>query len=117
MLQKHHPSVSQPQVRYFYMPASDGKAAEIIAIVNSDSDVIRIPIPEEDVILQAFFQRDVTAYETARFGEAATWRIFNSWEKLETDHARYNVCLDVMKMLLICKAAMPLQEQYAMAKA
>lgn len=114
MLQ-HHPHFAQPQVCYFYLPPQNGKPAEVIAVINSISDTIRIPVPEEDVELFAFFRRNATAAELKRFGERPTWRIFDSWAQLVLDHQKYRVSPAIIKLLLECSYSKPLDVQYAMA--
>ncbi|MBB6611219.1 hypothetical protein H7F15_09240 [Pontibacter sp. Tf4] len=111
----HHPYTSLPQVHYFYLPSQNGKPAEVIAVLNCTSDVIYIPVPEEDVELHAFFQRSITGAETRRFGDKPVWRIFNSWAELASDHQKYKVNPAVMELLLDCRTGKPLEEQYAVA--
>ncbi|MER2996163.1 hypothetical protein [Pontibacter populi] len=110
----HHPS-QLPQVCYFYLPSLNGKPAEVIAVLNSSSDTIYIPVPEEDVQLNAFFQRSITPAETRRFGTDSTWRIFTSWCDLETDHNKYGVSLAILDMLLNCRDNKPLKDHLAVA--
>lgn len=115
MLQHPHPCQGQHQVSYFYLPASNGKPAEIIVVLNSTSDTIQIPVPEEDVVLQVFFQRSITPAEAKRYGTEEIWRIFNTWPLLKADHAKYNVSPAVMELLLSCEKGKPLQEQFVLA--
>lgn len=84
-------------------------------VLNSASDTIQIPVPEEDVELHAFFQRSMAPAETLRFGSEQTWRIFSSWPQLKTDHAKYNVNPAIMELLLGCEKGKPLKEQYTLA--
>lgn len=112
MLQ-HHPN--QPQVSYFYLPSLNGKPAEVIAVLNSTAATIRIPVPEEDVELHAFFERSITAAESEQYGHESTWRIFTSWNQLESDHKEYGVGPAIMDMLLSCKASKPLHGHLAIA--
>lgn len=114
MLQ-HCPDTSQPQVRYFYLPSICGRPAEVIAVHNGDTNIIEIPVPEEDLELHAFFQRSITPTEIKQFGSAPIWRIFNSWTVLETDHQKYKVSPAIMEMLLSCKSSKPLYEYYVVA--
>ncbi|MBC5773945.1 hypothetical protein H8S95_07710 [Pontibacter sp. KCTC 32443] len=112
---QHHPNPSQQQVCYFYLPPLNDKSAEVIVVLNSSTDTIHIPIPEEDIELHAFFQRSLTAAEARRFGEEPTWRIFTSWSDLEADHRKYNVDPATMLMLLLAQDGKPLQEHFAVA--
>ncbi|WP_157578489.1 hypothetical protein [Pontibacter roseus] len=81
-----------PQVAYFYMPSSEGRPAEIIEIMNIDSRFIQVPMREEDVELESFFQRNMTEVEIYTFGTGQqVWQIFNSWGELAEDHVKFNV--------------------------
>ena len=112
----HHPNSDQlPQVYYFYLPSLNGKPAEVISVVNCTSDLIRIPMPEEDLELSAFFQRNITPTEYKKFGSKSTWRIFSSWSELETDHQKYKVSMATMLILLSYQQDKPLQEHLAVA--
>ena len=114
MLQ-HHPNTLQPQVSYFYLPSLNGKPAEVIVVLNSTANTIQIPVPEEDLELQAFFERSMTTAETTHFGKASTWRIFSTWNQLEADHKEYGVSPAVMDMLLSCRDHKPLHAYFAVA--
>ncbi|NDK57728.1 hypothetical protein [Pontibacter fetidus] len=104
-----------PQVCYFYLPSLNDKPAEVIGVVNCTSDTIRIPMPEEDLELSAFFQRNITPTEYEAFSNQSTWRIFSSWSELETDHQKYKVNLATMLILLSYQQDKPLQEHLAVA--
>lgn len=112
----HHPNSDQLlQVCYFYLPPLNGKPAEVITVLNCASDTIRIPMPEEDMELPAFFQRSITPTEYKEFGSKSTWRIFSAWSELETDHQKYKVSPATMVVLLGCQQDKPLQEHLAVA--
>ncbi|MEJ8758120.1 hypothetical protein WG947_13995 [Pontibacter sp. H259] len=112
---QYHPDKSQLQVCYFYLHPLNGKPAEIIVVLNSNCDTVQIPIPEEDLQLQAFFQRPITVHESNRFGTAPVWRIFDSWEKLEADHLKYKVSPATLKKLLHHRTSKPLRERFVIA--
>jgi hypothetical protein len=114
MLQ-HHPDTSQPQVCYFYLPPLTGKPAEVIVVLNANCETIRIPVPEEDLELQAFYQRSITSEEAKRFGNEPVWRIFDSWAQLELDHRRYKVNPTDVEQLASWKITMPLHQQLELA--
>jgi len=114
-MMQYHPDKSRQQVCYFYLDPQNGKPAEIIVVLNSNCDTVQIPVPEEDLQLQAFFQRPITKDETARFGSEPLWRIFDSWEKLEQDHQKYKVSPATMELLLRHKTTKPLHEHFAIA--
>lgn len=105
-----HPKCNQLQVCYYYLPSQNSKPAELIEIINSTASAIRIPVPEEDLELKAFFQRDMTQKEVERFGSDATWRIFSSWEELKADHEKYRVNPETIMLLMACKEFKPLHD-------
>jgi hypothetical protein len=105
-----HPKSSQLQVCYYYLPSQDSKLAELIVIINDATSSIRIPVPEEDLELHAFFHRELTQRESERFGLETTWRIFLSWEDLKSDHEKYKVSAETIALLMDCQELMPLQD-------
>jgi hypothetical protein len=101
------------QAAYFYLPASEGRPAEIILIVNSDKRFIEVPMREEDVVLESFFQRDMTDVEIKTLGNNQVWQIFGSWNDLADDHIRYQVSDYVLSELFYFKELFPLSEGMA----
>ncbi|WP_461490540.1 hypothetical protein [Pontibacter sp. HJ8] len=104
---------NQHQAAYFYLPASEGRSAEIILIVNSDRRFVQVPMREEDVVLEAFFQRDMTEMEINSFGTNQVWQIFGTWNDLADDHIRYRVSDYVLSELYYFKDLFPLSEGMA----
>ena len=101
------------QAAYFYMPASDERPAELIQILNCDSTYIQVPMREEDVMLDAFFVRDMTETEVQNFSGSQNWQIFVHWDDLHEDHVRYKVSDKVLKELEQFKQKFPLSESIA----
>ncbi len=111
-----HPENAQlQQVCYFYMPAQTDRPAEVITVINCKENTIRIPMPEEDVELFAFYKRSITFTEYLRFGSTPTWRIYTSWPELEAEHLELKVPAAVINMLLGHRDTRPLHEQTAVA--
>ncbi|TPE44693.1 hypothetical protein [Pontibacter mangrovi] len=81
-----HPKSSQAYVRYFYFPASKERPAEVIEVLNSPSETIVVPTREEDLELEAFFERPLSDREAAVYQSDETWKLFASWEELLQDH-------------------------------
>jgi hypothetical protein len=105
---------AQPhQAAYFYMPANDGRPAELIEILNCSRTYIHVPMREEDVMLDAFFVRDMTEVEIQNFSDAQVWQIFGSWDELLEDHHRYKVENHVVSILMRFKDQYPLPEGMA----
>lgn len=96
-------------VRYFYLPANKEQHAEIIEILNSDSDIVRVPMREEDVELEAFFERSLSKNELESFKNSQTWKLFCSWEELVKDHLKLKLSENVLQQLLGFKTKYELQ--------
>ncbi|QCR24475.1 hypothetical protein [Pontibacter sp. SGAir0037] len=109
----NHPTKNQAKVCYYYMPSRNQKPAEVISVLNSGGWCIRVPVREEDIELYAFFHRDMTEAETAKFGKKQTWRIFTSWEEMLTDHQQNAVNEEVLAALNAFKAKFTLSEEVA----
>ncbi len=100
-------------VLYFYMPTREGKAAELIQILNANETSICVPEREQDITLTAFYSRKMTEKEKSYFGKEQTWRILMSWEEIELDHDRFHVDRDDIKKLLSYKDLLILPEEMA----
>lgn len=110
MLHPYHSSVC---ARYFYLPASKERNAEVIEVLNSDSDVVEVPMREEDVELRAFYERPLSEDELIRYRGTQTWKLFYSWEELQQDHTKLNLPEHVLQQLLQFKSLYELQEEMA----
>lgn len=101
------------QAFYFYMPASDERPSELIEILNCDNKYIQVPMREEDIVLEAFFVRDMTEKEIQNFSNTQVWQIFATWGELLEDHLRYHVDTFVLSELNRYKNQFPLPEGMA----
>ncbi|MEJ8802806.1 hypothetical protein [Pontibacter sp. H249] len=84
-------SVHKACVRYYYLPARHDKYAEIIEVVNSQHYTIDVPMWEEDIILEPFYTRFITTKEEKHCRGSEIWKLFSGWEKLYSDHQKYEV--------------------------
>lgn len=110
-MRQFHPKNRYPQTCYFYLSSPNGNLAEIIQVLNCTSASILIPVPEEDVELHSFFERDMTDSEIIKFGRRSTWNIYTSWTQLEAYHRKYGISPDTMMMLLGHKGNKPLPKE------
>jgi hypothetical protein len=113
MMSSPHPDTRNAYVRYFYLPASKERPAEIIEVLNSDSETVEVPMREEDVELQAFFVRPLSGREAEAYRKAETWKLFNSWEELKQDHFKFGLPDDLMEQLLRFRGRFDLHEEMA----
>lgn len=95
------------------MPASEERPAEIIQIMNTDRRYIQVPMREEDIVLEAFFQRDMTVAEIDSFGSNQVWQIFGTWHDLLDDHLRFDVSDFVLSELSRYRDQFPLPKGIA----
>ncbi|WP_144266248.1 hypothetical protein [Pontibacter ummariensis] len=95
----HHSKLMLPCVRYFYLPASNGRHAEIIVVLYSGSTRVQVPMREEDVTLRAFFERTLTPEEAQACKGDQTWKVFDSWEELQQDHNEHGVAHEALEAL------------------
>lgn len=115
MLTYHHPKSTAPCVRYFYLPANPSKQSEVIEILNSGSDVVQVPMREEDMKLTAFFERGLTARERASYKNSETWKVYTCWEELQHDHAHFGLKDEVLSILLSLRYQYSLKEKTAVS--
>lgn len=109
-----HPDTNRnAYVRYFYLPATNDRYAEVIEVLNSNSGVVKVPMREEDVELEAFFVRPLSSRETAAYKNAETWKLFNSWEELKHDHFKFGLSDELMEQLLSFRSSFDLHEEMA----
>ena len=100
-----------PCVRYFYLPANPSKQSEIIEVLNSSSNVVQVPMREEDMELTAFFERRLTARERASCKNNETWKVFTSWDDILDDHIRLGLKDEVLHILQGLKYRYALEEE------
>ncbi|RIJ36907.1 hypothetical protein D1627_13870 [Pontibacter oryzae] len=91
------------------MPANKDHQAEIIEILNSDSNTVRVPMREEDVELQAFHERSLSKNELEAFKNSQTWKLFNTWDELMQDHIKLKLSENVLRQVLRFKNEYELQ--------
>ncbi|GAB3828053.1 hypothetical protein [Pontibacter rugosus] len=108
-----HPEEKTACVRYYYLPARNKRCAEIIEVLNSDSDTIKVPTREEDIRLRSFFKRELSRKETEIYVASQTWKVFTSWEELELDHIKFSLPTTVLEELLSYRLSCTLQEEIA----
>ncbi|MDX5417667.1 MAG: hypothetical protein LPK09_00520 [Hymenobacteraceae bacterium] len=101
------------QAAYYYMPASAERPAEIIEILNSDRPYIQVPMREEDVMLEAFFMREMSEDEIKSHGSNQVWQIFGTWGELIDDHLKHHVNDYILAELFRYKDQYPLPEGMA----
>ncbi|MCX2738638.1 hypothetical protein [Pontibacter anaerobius] len=111
MMPLPHPIACSTYVRYFYLPASNDRYAEVIEVLNSNSDTVKVPMREEDVELEAFFVRPLSGRELEAYKKAETWKLFNSWEELKQDHFRFDLPDELLEHLLRFKGRFELHEE------
>ena len=102
-------------MRYFYLPANPSKQSEVIEVLNSGSEVVQVPMREEDMKLTAFFERSLTTSEKASYKSSETWKVFSYWEELHCDHTRFGLKEEVLYTLLSLKNRYPLEENMAVS--
>ena len=107
----YKPKSAAPCVRYFYLPANSVKQAEVIQVLNSSSDVVQVPMREEDMVLTAFFERDLTSREKASYKTSETWKVFTCWEDVENDHVNFSLKKEVLCILLSLRYRYQLEEE------
>lgn len=100
-------------VRYFYLPASHGRQAEIIAVLHSRSETIEVPVREEDILLKTFFSRPLTKAELEACAGAETWLLYSSWKDLDAYHHKYRVSDSALSELYSYKSSHFLSEGMA----
>lgn len=100
-----------PCVRYFYLPANSAKQAEVIQVLNSSSDVVQVPMREEDMKLTAFFERNLTSREKASYKTSETWKVFTCWGDLENDHVNLSLKKEVLSILLSLRYRYQLEQE------
>ncbi|MBD1398351.1 hypothetical protein H9Q13_14360 [Pontibacter sp. JH31] len=105
--------ILQHQAAYYYMSANAERPAEIIEILNSDRPYVQVPMREEDVMLEAFFVRDMSAEEIQSHGNNQVWQIFGTWGELIDDHLKLHVNDYVLAELFHYKNQYPLPEGMA----
>lgn len=110
-----NPKSKAPCVRYFYLTANPSKQSEVIEVLNSGSDVVQVPMREEDMKLTAFFERGLTTSEKASYKSSETWKVFSYWEELQHDHMRFGLKDEVLCILLSLKNRYPLEEKMAVS--
>lgn len=115
MLTYHHPKSTAPCVRYFYLPANPSKQSEIIEVLNSSSDVVQVPMREEDMKLTAFFERKLTTRERASYKNSETWKVFTCWDTIVDDHVHFGLKDEVLRILLDLKYRYSLKEEIAIS--
>ncbi|WP_299825359.1 hypothetical protein [uncultured Pontibacter sp.] len=86
-----HPQNIKAFVRYYYLAAREGRSAEIIEVLNSKSHTVKVPMWEEDILLEPFHTRALTRKEGAAYNKAEVWKVFEDWEELYGDHEKYSV--------------------------
>ena len=104
---------NRKQTAYFYLPASDERSSEIIQILNAGELHIQVPMREEDVVLESFFQRDMTEAEINWYGSQEVWQIFGTWGELVDDHFKFKVSDYILSELSHFKHQFPLPEEMA----
>ncbi|WP_162051753.1 hypothetical protein [Pontibacter pamirensis] len=110
-----HPKSTAPCVRYFYLPATDIRNAEIIQVINSGGPIVQVPMREEDVELSAIFERELTNSERLTYRNSETWKVFTSWEEVEQDHTSYGLAKEVLLVLLSLSYRFTLEEMMAVS--
>lgn len=108
-----HPTTRNTYVRYFYLPASTDRYAEVIEVLNSRSEVIEVPMREEDVELHAFFARPLTGRELESYRRNEVWKVFSTWEEVKHDHFAFDLPDDLVEQLLRFRYIFGLHEEMA----
>ncbi|WP_345158996.1 hypothetical protein [Pontibacter saemangeumensis] len=106
---------TSPCVRYFYLPANPSKQSEVIEVLNSGSDVVQVPMREEDLELTAFFERGLTPREKALYKSSETWKVFSYWEELQHDHLQYGLKDEELRILLSLRNRYSLEDDAAVS--
>ncbi|WP_439881470.1 hypothetical protein ACSX1A_20355 [Pontibacter sp. MBLB2868] len=86
-----YPQDEKTCVRYYYLSARSGNNAEIIEVLNSRCFSVKVPMLEEDVVLEPFHTRQMTPKESKVFRDSETWKVFSCWSKLYENHHKYDV--------------------------
>ncbi|CAM3466500.1 hypothetical protein POKO110462_04025 [Pontibacter korlensis] len=113
MMFSAHPSISSACVRYFYLPATKERPAEVIEVINSNSNTVNVPMREEDLELQTFFVRPLCTREAEQYKGTETWKLFTSWEELQQDHYKLDLPNEILNQLLRFRQSFALQEEIA----
>lgn len=108
-----HTVVDNACARYFYLPASNERGAEVILVLNSSSDLVTVPTREEDVELYTFYVRSLSTIEKNMYDFSQTWKIFNSWGELLQDHQQFSLSAEVLEQLSQFKERYALQQEVA----
>jgi hypothetical protein len=109
----YRPTTGAPLARYYYLPATDAKPAEIIQVINSRGITVEVPMREEDAVLTSFFERRLTPGEQQAFQDRESWKVFVAWEELEQDHLDFEVAEEDWLLLIKFKNRYTLKEGMA----
>ena len=113
MMFSPYPRTRIALVRYFYLPANKERQAEVIEVLNSCSEMVTVPMREEDVELQAFSERALTEREASIYSKTETWKLFSSWEELRQDHLKFGLSEEQLQQLLDFRDRFELHEELA----
>lgn len=90
-MNRNTPSQQQAVARYFFLHAKENEVKQLIVVLTSDSPTVQVPMREEDLELNSFFERSMTPQEVAAAENNQIWKIFNTWNALISDHKKMGV--------------------------
>ncbi len=107
------PLPQQAVARYFFLNAKEKEIKQLIVVLTSNSPTVRVPMREEDLELTSFFERNMTPEEITTVESNQTWKIFNTWHALISDHERMGVSQQQLNDLIAYQNQFALQEEAA----
>lgn len=110
-MNRNTPLQQQAVARYFFLKTKEDKIKELIVVLTSDSNTVQVPMREEDLELESFFERSMTPKEVASAGNNQMWKIFNTWDALLSDHQKMGVNEELINSLIDYKNRFALQEE------
>lgn len=110
-MNKNIHSQQQAIARYFFLKTKENKIKELIVVLTSDSQTVQVPMREEDLELQSFYERSMTPQEVASAENNQMWKIFNTWNALISDHQKMGVNQDLLNDLIDYRNQFALQEE------
>jgi len=110
-MNKNTQTQQQAIARYFFFRSKENEIQELIVVLTSDSKTVQVPMREEDVELQSFYERSMTPQEVASANNNQVWKIFNTWNALISDHQNMGVNQDLLNDLINYRNQFALQEE------
>ncbi|MBF9252286.1 hypothetical protein I2I11_03185 [Pontibacter sp. 172403-2] len=101
----------QAVARYFFLKTKENKIRELIVVLTSNSQTVQVPMREEDLELQSFYERGMTPQEVATAENNQMWKIFNTWNALISDHQKMGVNQELLNELIHYRNQFALQEE------